>query len=351
MKLKPLVIGDLTAEVPIIQGGMGVAISLSSLAGAVAKEGGIGIISAAQPGFREKDFLTNTVEANCRALGYHIKRAKELSNGGIIGVNIMRAGSDYKDYVNCCIENDADLIISGAGLPVDLPTIIGNAAIKYAPIISSLKAAKVLLQRWDKRGTRMPDFIVIEGPKAGGHLGFSLDDLEKWKTENYDEEIKKIVEYVKSYEPKYGRPFPVIFAGGVYDRADIDHYISLGCDGVQMATRFVTTEECDASMAFKMAYVNAKPEDIEIVKSPVGMPGRAINTSYMEKRKTEREKVTKCFRCLEKCDPGTTPYCITAALCRAADGDIDNALVFCGENAYKTDKITTVHDIFTELNQ
>lgn len=354
MKLKPLHIGTLTASVPIIQGGMGVGISLSSLAGAVAKEGGIGVISAAHPGYLEPDFETNTIEANLRALAYHIKRAKEISNGGIIGVNIMRAMKHYQEYVDCCVKNGADLIISGAGLPLELPELLKDAPTLYAPIVSSQKAAKVLLQRWEKRGARLPDFIVIEGPRAGGHLGFSLKDLEEGfasNYENYDEEVKKILAYIKEFEVKYNRPFPVIFAGGVYDRKDIDHYLSLGCDGVQMATRFVPTEECDASLEFKLAYLHAKKEDITFVKSPVGLPGRAISNDFMEKRKTEKEDIKKCYGCLEKCNPATTPYCITGALIRAAKGDTKNSLLFCGDNAYRAETLTTVKEIFSELNQ
>lgn len=354
MKLKPLVIGDLCATVPIIQGGMGVGISLSSLAGAVAKEGAIGVISAAQPGYLEPDFRTNTVEANIRALRYHIKRAKELSNGGIIGVNIMRATRHYEDYVQCCIDNQADLIISGAGLPMELPLLVGDAPIKFAPIVSSLKAAKVLLQRWDKRGLRMPDLIVVEGPKAGGHLGFSKEFLENGMTsdyDNYDEEVLSILKYVKTFAEKYNRPFPVIFAGGVFDRADIDHYLALGCDGVQMGTRFIGTIECDADPAYKEAYVHAKKDDIILVDSPVGMPGRAISNDYMLLRQKEKENVSSCYRCLEKCNPATTPYCITEALIRAANGDVKNSLLFCGTNGYKVDKITTVKAIIDELNQ
>lgn len=349
MKYKPLIIGNLEAKVPIVQGGMGVGISMSSLASAVAREGGIGVISAAQPGFREEDFYTNTVEANIRALAYHIKKAKENSNGGIIGVNIMVATTNYDKYVQCCIDNGADIIISGAGLPLDLPKYVGDADIKIAPIISSAKAAKVILQRWDKKNNRTADMVVIEGPKAGGHLGFKADEVEH--IENMDDEIKLIIEVVKEYADKYNKKIPVIFGGGVYDKADIEHYLSLGLDGVQMATRFVATEECDADIKFKQAYVNAKKEDIKIVKSPVGMPGRAILNDFMKKTAIERQKVTKCFNCLHKCNPATTPYCISYALMNAANGDLDNALIFCGENAYKVDKITTVKEIFKELTE
>ncbi|MCI1930239.1 MAG: nitronate monooxygenase [Clostridia bacterium] len=352
MKLKPVNIGDIKLEVPIIQGGMGIGVSLSNLAGAVAKEGGMGVISAAQPGYNLPEWDTDPLGANLKALGQHIKRAKEISNNGVIGVNIMRASCNYDKYVKCCVDNGADCIISGAGLPIELPMLLMDTDVKFAPIVSSQKAVKVLFSLWERRYKKISDFIVIEGPKAGGHLGFKHDEAINLTQEDYDKEVIKILEYVHIFEEKYQRSIPVFFAGGVYTREDIDHYMSLGCAGVQMATRFVPTEECDAPMSFKQAYINAKKEDIVIVKSPVGMPGRAIRNPYVKEREKENEKITYCFRCLEKCDPATTPYCITMALIRAvrSETEADNSLIFCGENAYRLDKMTTVHEIFKELN-
>ena len=204
---------------------------------------------------------------------------------------------------------------------------------------------------WDRRYNMVSDMVVIEGPKAGGHLGFAKDEIENITDEQYDKEIISIIKYVKDFEEKYNKKIPVIFGGGVYDRNDIDHYMGLGADGVQMATRFVATKECDASDEFKQAYINAKKEDIMLVQSPVGMPGRAIKNDYMILRSKEKEKINHCFSCIEHCNPLETPYCITAALVRAVDGDINNSLVFCGENAYKVDKITTVKEIMDELNK
>lgn len=349
MELNSLKIGDLIAKVPIIQGGMGVGVSLSSLAGAVAKEGAIGVISAAQPGYLESDFGIDSLKANIRALGKHIKRAKSISNNGIIGVNIMWATRNYEDYVKCAIDNGADLIISGAGLPTDLPKFTEGSNIKLAPIVSPPKSASVILKMWDRRYGRTADMVIIEGPKAGGHLGFSNDSILEYESKGYDKEVLEIIDIVKEYEEKYNKKIPVVFAGGVYDRNDIEHYISLGCSGVQMATRFVATEECDAHINFKMAYINSKKEDIMIVKSPVGMPGRAISNKFMEERKLTNEKINKCYKCLKKCDMATIPYCITGALVRAVKGDVENSLVFCGENAYKLDKITTVKELIQEL--
>ena len=349
MKLNSLKIGDLIAKVPIIQGGMGVGVSLSSLAGAVAKEGAIGVISAAQTGYLESDFGIDSLKANIRSLGKHIKRAKSISNNGIIGVNIMCATRNYEDYVKCAIDNGADLIISGAGLPTDLPKFTEGSNIKLAPIVSPPKSASVILKMWDRRYGRTADMVIIEGPKAGGHLGFSNDSILEYVSKGYDKEVLEIIDIVKEYEEKYNKNIPVIFAGGVYDRSDIDHYISLGCSGVQMATRFVATEECDAHINFKMAYINSKKEDIMIVKSPVGMPGRAISNKFMEERKVTKEKISKCYKCLKKCDMATIPYCITGALVRAVKGDVENSLVFCGENAYRLDKIITVKELIQEL--
>ena len=349
MELSSLIKGDLVAKVPIIQGGMGVGVSLSSLAGAVAREGAIGVISAAQPGYLEDDFSSNPLTANLRSLGNHIKKAKEISNNGIIGVNIMCASKDYEEYVKCAIDNGADLIISGAGLPTDLPKLVEGSNIKIAPIVSPPKSASVILKMWDRRYGRAADMVVIEGPKAGGHLGFSNESLEEYESKDYDKEVLEIIEIVKEYENKYNKKIPVVFAGGVFDRKDIDHYISLGCSGVQMATRFVATEECDADINFKMAYINSKKEDIVIVKSPVGLPGRAISNKFMKDRKLINEKITKCYKCLKKCNMADIPYCITGALVRAVKGDIDNSLVFCGENAYRLNKIITVKELIKEL--
>ncbi len=348
--MKELVIGDLVAKVPIIQGGMGVGVSLGGLAGAVAKEGGIGVISAAQPGFREDDFYTNTFEANMRALEREIKKAKEISNGGIVGVNIMVAVTHYSDFVKCCIDSGADIIISGAGLPMDLPKFAEGSDIKLAPIVSSAKACKLILGRWIKKFNKVADLVVIEGPKAGGHLGFKVDEISE-KQDNYDNDIKEIIACVKDFEESTGKKIPVVFAGGVFDRKDIDHCFELGLDGVQMATRFVATEECDADVAFKQAYVDAKPGDAVIVKSPVGMPGRALNNNFIADIVPQGCKIKRCFNCLTHCDPKTIPYCISQALFNGANGDIDHGLIFCGANVAKVDKITTVHEIFEELTK
>lgn len=349
MKMKELRIGDIVAKLPIIQGGMGVGISRCNLAGAVAKEGGIGIISTAQIGYDEEDFEKNPIVANLRAIHKHIKKAKEIACGGIVGVNVMVATKQYEKYVKTAAESGADIIISGAGLPITLPELVKGFKTKIAPIVSSQKAASVILKMWDKKYHTTADLIVIEGPLAGGHLGFSPDQLEHISELNYDEEIKKIIEYVKEFEEKYDKKIPVVVAGGITTKEDIKHYLSLGADGVQIASRFVPTVECDASMEYKMAYVNSKEEDILIVKSPVGMPGRAIKNPFIEQTHLGRIPVNKCYNCLEHCNPSEIPYCITKALINAVKGDLDHGLIFCGARAFEQDKITTVKEVIDEL--
>lgn len=349
MELKPLVIGKLRAKFPIIQGGMGVGISLSRLAGNVAKEGGIGIISTAQIGFDEEDFYTNPIAANLRAIDKHIKKAKEIAEKGVVGVNIMVACQNYKEYVIGAAKSGADVIISGAGLPISLPEYVKGCETKIAPIVSSEKAANVILKMWDRKYHRTADFLVIEGPKAGGHLGFSLEELDRIDVLNYDEEIKKMIESKKAYEEKYHVNIPVIVAGGVFSHADIVHCMSLGADGVQVASRFVVTEECDAAQAYKDEYLKAEKEDIEIVVSPVGMPGRSIHNQFLEIIKSEREKIDRCVRCIVTCNPSNTPYCITKALINAVKGNVDEALLFCGAEVYRLKEMTTVKKLMQEL--
>lgn len=353
MSLKPLVIKDLVAQIPIIQGGMGIGVSLSNLAGAVAKEGGVGIISAAQTGYNEEDWNNNYLETTLNALGENLKKAREIANGnGIIGVNLMKAAKDYDKYVECCVENNVDLIISGAGLPTELPVLLKGTNTKFAPIVSSVKAIKLMFQMWDRRYNTVSDMVVIEGPKAGGHLGFSKEQLEFYKEnpEEYDKEVIGIVEYVRSFEEKYGK-IPVVFAGGVYDKEDIQKYVDLGCDGVQMATRFVATHECDADVEYKNAYVNAKKDDVNIMDSPVGLPGRAIRNNFLKQlQKGEKFAIKKCHKCIQKCTLASVPFCITEALIQAVKGNVnDEALLFAGENVYKVDKIVSVHDLIMEL--
>ena len=371
---KPLVIGDLKIEKPVIQGGMGVGISLHRLAGAVAKAGGMGLISTAQIGFREPDFKTNFVEANLRAIRNEFKKAREIAPEGAIGFNIMVATKHYDMWVKEAVKAGADAIISGAGLPVSLPEYaeaayeemkaVGKKLLrrtKLAPIVSTAKAAMVICKMWDRKYHRVPDFVVVEGPLAGGHLGFTKEQLAQYGADStdvetsydqaaYDEEVKAIMKVVKGYEDKYETHIPVVTAGGIYTHEDVKHQFELGAEGVQVATRFVTTRECDAPDAYKQTYIEASKEDIVITQSPVGMPGRAILNPFLKKIKEgERSAIKSCFQCLEHCDIKTIPYCITRALVNAAEGDEDAALLFCGSNAFRSDRIETVEEVMNAL--
>lgn len=352
--MRELVIGDLTAKMPVIQGGMGVGISLSRLAGNVAACGGIGVISAAQIGFREPEFALNPLETNLRVLGDEIRKAREIAQGGVIGVNIMVATKKYGEYVKAAVKAGADLIISGAGLPSELPKLVEGGRTKIAPIVSTVKSARVICKLWDRHDNRTPDLVVIEGPKAGGHLGFSRKQLEEYGSDSggsiaYDREIRGIIDVVKEYGEKYRKKIPVVVAGGIFDRQDFLHAMELGADGVQMGTRFVTTHECDADERYKQAYLDAKKEDIVIVNSPVGMPGRAIRNEFIRNKDKGKESVKKCYQCLSGCNPANTPYCITRALVRAAVGDVKDALLFCGENAWKCEKMEHVKDVLRDV--
>ena len=382
--IKALKIGDLVLQRPVIQGGMGVGISLHKLAGAVAASGGMGLISTAQIGFREPDFKTNFVEANLRAIRREMQKAREIAPKGAIGFNIMVATKHYDLWVKEAIKSGADAIVSGAGLPVRLPEYAQAAyeemkagiadakenceefckqavkKVKLAPIVSSAKSAQVICRLWDRKYKQVPDFVVVEGPLAGGHLGFSREELAEYgadtkdvpntyNQEAYDKEVRSIMEVVKTYEEKYQKHIPVVTAGGI-THEDVKHQFELGAEGVQVATRFVTTEECDAPDAYKQAYINAKKEDIVITQSPVGMPGRAILNPFLQQIKDGvRPAIKTCFQCLEHCDIKTIPYCITKALVNAAEGDEDNALLFCGSNAYRAEKIEKVDDVMKEL--
>lgn len=380
IRLKPLKIGPFTAERPVIQGGMGVGISLSSLAGAVAKAGGIGIISTAQIGFKSPDFWKNPMDENLKAIHTELEKARAIAPKGVLGFNIMVETKEYARYVKEAVKAGADVIISGAGLPIDMPKFVAEAEAEkngseadpdmkkdmnrrhtmLAPIVSSVKSANVICRMWDRKYKTAPDFVVVEGPCAGGHLGFSREQLteygvdtehvsETYKKEDYEKEIRGIITTVKEFAEKYKKDIPVITAGGIFDHEDVLRQMELGADGVQVATRFVTTEECDAPQAYKQAYLDAEEEDIVIVKSPVGMPGRAIRNEFLNRVQNGKIPVTHCFRCLEHCNPADTPYCITRALICAAEGKLQDALLFCGSNACRCKKIETVPQVMREL--
>jgi nitronate monooxygenase len=347
--LKNLCIGDLTARLPIIQGGMGVGISLSGLASAVANEGGIGVIATAVIGMNEPDFSRNFLEANIRALRKEIRKARELSKG-ILGVNIMVALTNFADLVKTAIEEGIDIIFSGAGLPLNLPQFLnGTIKTNLVPIVSSARATGIILKKWSEKYNRLPDAIVVEGPLAGGHLGFK-EEMIGDPEYSLEKLVPEVIQIVKPYEEKYKKPIPVIAAGGIYTGTDIYRFFQLGVSGVQMATRFVTTYECDASEKFKQTYIDSRKEDIVIIKSPVGMPGRAIKNTFLDEVSQGKRKPFKCpYHCLKTCDYKNTPYCISLALVNAKKGNLSHGFAFAGENAYRAKGIISVKELIETL--
>ncbi len=340
-------IGGLQVCPPVIQGGMGVRISGVNLASAVANAGCVGVIATAGLGQFSGEKQADAKAINEIAIRAEIRKARTMTDG-IIGVNIMVALSNYDDIVKIAVEEKVDMIISGAGLPFNLPELVGDADIKLVPIVSSAKALRLICQRWQKRSNRLPDAVVVEGAKAGGHLGYPFDNVENDTTKTLDELIKEVVELAKTFEPK----IPVIAAGGVYDGADIAHFLELGAAGVQMATRFVCTEECDAHDNFKQAYLDAGKTDTAIIKSPVGLPGRVIKNSFVEGIKQGKTMPFRCaYKCLRTCDPKTAPYCIAQVLNSAAEGDLENSFAFAGTNAYRCNEIVKVKELIDQLKE
>ena len=348
--MKGIKIGDKVSKYPIIQGGMGVGVSLHNLAGNVSKEGGIGIISTADIGYQEDDFAQNPMKANFRAIGKEIEKARKIAGEDkILGVNIMVAMKNYADIVKECVRQKIDLIISGAGIPKELPEYVKGSQTKIAPIVSSLRCCKLIVKHWINKYDYVPDMIVIEGTEAGGHLGFKPEELVEGNKPKLEDITTEVIDYIKEVEKETGKEIPVIAAGGIWDGKDIKRFLNLGATGVQMATRFVATNECDASNEFKQAYVNAKKEDIKIIKSPVGMPGRAIYNDFIKSTEVEKAKIQKCYNCIKTCNVANTPYCITRALINAVKGNMKEALVFCGSNVDKVKEVVSVHTLISEL--
>lgn len=342
-------IGELNIKTPIIQGGMGVGISLSNLASAVANEGGVGVISAASIGMLSKDYLKDTRKANIDMLKDQIQKAKAKTNG-VLGVNIMVALTNFSDLVKASIEEGIDIIFAGAGLPLDLPSFLHKESkTKLVPIVSSGKAAKMISKWWKEKYDYTPDAFVVEGPLAGGHLGFKPSQIEDpaFRLENL---ITEVLSEVRTIEQKENKSIPVIAAGGIFTGHDIKRFIDLGASAVQMATRFVATYECDADEEFKKAYVDCKKEFICIIESPVGMPGRVIKNKFVLDAKEGKKSPKTCpYHCITTCKEKDSPYCITNALVNAYNGNLKNGFAFVGANGYRVTKIVSVHELISEL--
>ncbi|MFN8242340.1 MAG: nitronate monooxygenase [Bacteroidales bacterium] len=347
--MKMLNIGNLPIRVPIIQGGMGVGISLSGLAAAVANEGGVGVISSAGLGLLYRDYSDNYLEASIHGLKEEIRKAREKTLG-VIGINVMVAMTNFADMIRTSIAEKVDIIIAGAGLPLDLPSYLRKDSIsKLVPIVSSARAARIICEKWKAGYDYLPDAVIVEGPKAGGHLGFREEQI---KDNDYSLEklVPEIVAELKTFEDKYDQHIPLIAAGGIYTGDDINKVMKLGASGVQMGTRFVTTHECDASEGFKQAYIDSGEKDIHIIKSPVGMPGRAIFSNFIQKVKDGKKQPKSCaFKCIKTCDIEKSPYCIIIALANALKGNFENGFAFAGSNAFRATKISSVKEIFQSL--
>ena len=349
-KMPKLKIGDAVARLPIVQGGMGVGISLSGLASAVAEAGGIGVIAANSIGMLDPDYYAKNKNANSIMLRKEIRKAKEKSSG-LIGVNIMVAVDDFQDLLGVAIDEKIDMVFLGAGLPIKgIPVDkLRAAGVKVIPIVSSARAAELIFKSWSKKYQDIPDAVVVEGPKAGGHLGFKADQIDDPEFE-LERVLPKVVGVIRKFEQNHQRTIPVIAAGGVYTGADIYRIIKLGAGGVQMGTRFVATDECDADVRFKEAYVACSENDLEIIKSPVGLPGRAIRNNFLKNVAAGKKMGFKCaWRCLKSCDIKNARYCISLALDNARRGILDKGFAFAGSNAFRVDKIVSVDELFQEL--
>lgn len=340
-------IGDIEICPPIIQGGMGVKVSGANLASAVANTGCAGVIASVGLGTFEGFPKSEYPKINEEAFRSEIRNAKENTNG-VIGVNIMVALSNHGDLVRVAVEEDVDLIISGAGLPLNLPEFTDGKDIKLIPIVSSVRTFKLICKRWKNHYSKIPDAVIVEGPMAGGHLGYTYESIADGTADTAEQLVEDIAKVANSYDT----PIPVIAAGGVFDGADIARFLKLGAAGVQMGTRFVCTDECDVHDNFKQAYLDAGPEDLEIINSPVGLPGRVIKNDFVEKIKQGQTVPFSChYHCLRSCKPSEAPYCIAKVLRDSSEGLLEEAFVFAGSNAHRCNEIIPVSQLVDTLSK
>lgn len=336
-------------SIPIIQGGMGVGISLGGLAGSVAACGGMGVISAANPGYRSEFFWQDPDRANREALEREILKAKEIAGGcGMVAVNVMVAAKNFALCVKTAIAAGADAIISGAGLPTELPDLAAGADIALAPIVSSGKAARTICKLWDRNHGTCPDFVVVEGSEAGGHLGFKSEELQNSTAQSLGEILTSVLEEIEPFAKKYLKKIPVFAAGGIFCGEQIAEYMNAGAAGVQIGTPFIATHECDAAESYKQAVIDA--EHSVLVKSPVGMPGRALHSTLIQKLERDGKiPITRCIDCLHPCNPATAPYCISRALISAAEGNLEEGLIFSGAQVGRIHEKVHAKDLIARL--
>lgn len=344
-------LGNRELALPLIQGGMGVGVSMGGLAGAVAAQGAMGTLSTADAGWNEPDFAAHPQQANLRALRREVQRAKRLAAGaGLVAVNAMVATRQYADSVRTALEAGADAIVSGAGLPLELPALAEGFEALLAPIVSGPRAAQLICRTWAKRYGRVPDFVVLEGCQAGGHLGFEEADLLSGRCAPLSRLIPEVLAALRPFEEKFGRAILLFCAGGVATGAEMARCTRLGAAGAQLATRFIATEECDAGQGYKDVLLAARPEDLRIIHSPVGMPGRAVNSPLVQRLAAGmRQPPAHCSGCIKSCRPAETPFCITHALIEAVKGNWEEGLFFSGSRVDLVDRMRTVPDLIDEL--
>ena len=344
-------LGNRELALPLIQGGRGVGVAMGGLAGAVAAQGAMGTLSTADAGWNEPDFAAHPQQANLRALRREVQRAKRLAAGaGLVAVNAMVATRQYADSVRTALEAGADAIVSGAGLPLELPALAEGFEALLAPIVSGPRAAQLICRTWAKRYGRVPDFVVLEGCQAGGHLGFEEADLLSGRCTPLSRLIPEVLAALRPFEEKFGRAIPLFCAGGVATGAEMARCTRLGAAGAQLATRFIATEECDAGQGYKDVLLAARPEDLRIIHSPVGMPGRAVNSPLVQRLAAGmRQPPAHCSGCIKSCRPAETPFCITHALIEAVKGNWEEGLFFSGSRVDLVDRMRTVPDLIDEL--
>ena len=359
MTLKPLRIGKYTIKHPIVQGGMGLGISWDKLAGTVSLNGGLGVVSSVGTGYYKnskyvkKEISDRPFEAenfySRDGLKAIIQNAKKIAQGKPVAVNVLYAINEYGRVARDACELGADIIITGAGLPTNMPEFTeGYPDVALVPIVSSAKALKIICKRWKQRYDRLPDAIVVEGPKSGGHQGFTYEQC--FQTEY---QLENLIKPIKEEIEKWGN-FPLIAAGGIWDHDDIIKMIELGADGVQMGTRFIGTHECDASDNFKQVILDSKEEDIKLLKSPVGYPARGVRTNLIKMvDKREGPKIKCISNCVSPCHRGQEAkevgYCIADRLSDAYLGKKETGLFFTGSNGYKLDEIISVKELMEKL--
>lgn len=346
--LPVLKIGHLKLDPPFILGGMGVRSTDHPLVAAVANCGMAGTIASVGLIRRECRGQAYIEESNA-GLVEEIRLSRELSDG-VIGVNIMVALTNYDELVKTAVKEKVDYIISGAGLPLGLPALAKDSGVCLIPIVSSARTAEIVCRRWWNRDKCLPDALVVEGALAGGHLGFSYEEALEWTDRTLESVCAEVIQVAQKYEEETGKHIPVIAAGGVFDGADIARLFKIGVEGVQMATRFLATDECSLPMNCKQLIIDAGEDDMAIIKSPVGLPGRAIKNDLVKRiLRGERMPISCPYHCLRTCNPGEAPFCIAAALVSAHKGDDINGLIMAGRNAHRIHEIVPVRKLVDDL--